>query len=247
MEWSKIKNILIIALLLINVLFLYMMAQPSGAESDGGNQETLLADTLSVLGDNGITVRADTGFDAPELPILTLQFDGDNGTYDYAPSGKSLYLNEDSALEEADRFITEKGTFGTLGKEIRADSITVSESRPDWFVVTYGGYYENYRIKELYVTCTVSSSGVLRMEKQWAQVTEAGRNRRALIPVTSALLHYMDRVLSDEPGAEKTVTGISVAYTVNTPYDGTVASDTAFPAWRFDASDGNSVYIPAYQ
>lgn len=247
MEWSKIKNILIIALLLINVLFLYMMAQPSGAETDRGDQDALLADTLSILEDNGITVRADTRFNEMQLPMLTLHFDEDNGTYYYAPTSKALYLNEDSALQEADRFIADIGTFGTLGKEIRADSIAVSENRPDRFIVTYGGYYENYRIKELYVTCTVSSSGVLQMEKQWAKVTDSGRNRRALIPVTSALLHYMDRILNEGPETRKTVTGISVAYTVNTPYDGTVTSDTAFPAWRIDASDGTSVYIPAYQ
>ena len=150
-------------------------------------------------------------------------------------------------MAEADRFITALGGFGEAGKDIRVDSITLSEESPDRFIVTYGGYYENYRIKELYVACTVSSAGVLRMEKQWAKVEETGRNRRTLTPVTTALLHYMDQVLTEDPEAGKTITDISVAYTVNTPYDGAVASDTAFPAWRIAASDGTVLYIPAYQ
>ncbi len=247
MEWSKIKNILIVALLLINVLFLYMLAQPAGAETDHRDEGALLSDTLSVLEQNGITVRADTDFEELQLPVLTLKFDEDNGTYDYAPTGKTHYLTEETALEDADRFLAEKGNFGTPGKDIRVESVAVSETNPDRFIVSYGGYYEDYRIKELGITVTVSPSGILRMEKQWASVAEAGRNRRTIIPVTTALLHYMDRVLTEEPGARKIVTGISVAYTVNTPYGGTVATDTAFPAWRFDAADGTSVYIPAYQ
>lgn len=247
MEWSKIKNILIVALILINVLFLYMLNHPSGQENASGDTSLLLEETLAVLQDNGITVRADTRFPELQLPILTLTFDGDNGIYEYAPQKKNLYLNEDSALEESNRFLTALGGFGELGRDIRVESIALSEDDPDCFVVTYDGYYEDYRIKELYVACTVSADGVLKMEKQWARAEDAGRSRRTLSPITTALLHYMDQTHSEEPGAKKTVTDISVAYTVNTPYDGTVTSDTAFPAWRIEASDGTCVYIPAYQ
>lgn len=247
MEWSKIKNILIIALILINVLFLYMLTRPSEPEPENADSGVLLKDTLAVLEDNGITVRAETSFPEMQLPILTLNFDEDNGTFEYKATRENLYLNEDTAREEADRFLESLGSFGTLGKDIRVDSITLSEDDPDRFVVTYGGYYDDYRIKELYVACTVSSTGVRKMEKQWAEVKGSGRTQRSPIPVTTALLHYMDRVITEDPDARKEVTDISMTYTVNTPYDGTVTSDTAFPAWRIEAGDGSCEYIPAFQ
>ena len=103
MEWSKIKNILIVALILINVLFLYMLTHPSGPETEHTEDAALMEDTLAILEDNGITVRADTDFPEMQLPILTLHFDEDNGTFEYTPTRENLYLNEETALEEADR------------------------------------------------------------------------------------------------------------------------------------------------
>ena len=247
MEWSKIKNILIVALILIDLLFLYLLLQPSGTEGETGQDAQILQDTLTVLQDNGITVRADTDFSEMQLPMLTLTFDEDNGTYNYVPRGERISLSQETALDAAGRFLAEMGGFGNFGTDIRVESVKMSGTDPQQYTVSYSGYYEDYRIRDLYVRCTVGPAGVVRMEKQWGEAAEANRNGRPLIPVTSALLRYMDKAAEEDPGEARTVTDISVAYTVDTPYDGTVTSDTAFPAWRIEASDGSVVYIPAYR
>ena len=74
--------------------------------------------------------------------MLTLKFDEDNGTYDYAPTGKTHYLTEETALEDADRFLAEKGnseSFTFLGfqenpyKYVSKADLFVCSSRREGF------------------------------------------------------------------------------------------------------------------
>lgn len=84
------------------------------------------------------------------------------------------------------------------------------------------------------------------MLKNHAIAEVSGNSKQKIIPAASALLKYMNQLKTEDPFCSKEITDISLVYMVNSPYDGNITSDTAFPTWKITASDGSITYISAY-
>ncbi|MDO4481587.1 MAG: two-component system regulatory protein YycI [Bacillota bacterium] len=245
MEWSKIKNILIIALALTNLLFIFLIISADSKEPDT-DSPVLLSETEAVLKNNGIEISAEIPSVEKEISVLTLTYDGDNGTFFYTGSVKLSPLTEEAAIKTADDFVENLGLPSPDGNEIRRGSCYLSEEIPDTYVVTYGSYYNNCRLEDSYLLCYVTEDGVVRMKKNHASAETSSKSRPKTVPAATALLKYMNQIKTADSNASAEITDITIVYKTDAPYGGNITSDTAFPTWKITSSDGAVSYIPAY-
>ncbi len=244
MEWSRIKNILIVALILTNLLLIYMIIAPDKDKSSDDSE--LLADTLAILKKNNITVSADIPLTDDAMPVITLTYDEENGTYSYTPSQKTQTFDEAAAQKLADDFVESLNLPSGRNSSIKMCNVYKSDEDNSLYMVSYGNFYEDYKIEDCYLICTVSSSGVIGLTRNWATAEQAGKSRRDIIPVSTALLKYMKLMQSEDSTAGTKITQIALVYKIDSEYSGKITSDTAFPSWKITDSDNNVTYIPAY-
>lgn len=247
MEWSKIKNILIIALLLTNILLIALLILSSSEESRQDSQ-LVLEDTLAILDNNGISISAEIPSYDSELPVLTLTYDEDNGTFYYTGSEEGhIYLSEEEIQSAADSF-----TEGLDLPEVKDNSLHKVNSYPsteeeNTYVVSYGNYYESYRLEDSYLICFVTPEGITKMIKKHASAEASGKSRQDIIPPTTALLKFMNQIKAIDKNSTANITDIDMIYKIDSPYGENITSDTAFPTWKITTSDGSITYISAYK
>lgn len=247
MEWSKIKNILIIALLLTNILLLFMIIF-DGGKRNNSQEPVPISEAISILEKNGITVSCPTDFHEVMLSALTLTFDADNGIEYYATDpAVSLTLDKKTAKKTADAFIDHAGTYDKIKNDL-----TFVSARPysdpggaTFYTVSYGGFFQGYRLTDCYLIVTVSPSGVTKIEKHWAKA-EISSEKTAILPLSEGLLSYMTGHGEYEPVKNREITDISLVYSVESPMEEKVSTDTAFPSWKITSSDGNTSFVTAY-
>lgn len=246
MEWSRIKNILIIGLALINIMFigLILMSHHSTETNPG-----LLQDTVAVLEKNDITFSEYLTLPDPDdsMSVLTLTYNESNGTYSVPISGEinEADFNGEAAVKAADRIFS--------GLEIETDSThvmgfdsAVKSDGENSYVITYKTFYKKTEIEDSYVSIKISSDGSAAVTENLAQAAVSARSGLHAVPITSVLLQYMHEVKMEDPSSAKNITDITMVYKIDSPYEGHAATDTAFPVWKITASDGTSKFISAY-
>ena len=245
MEWSKIKNILIIALILTDILLISLLIL-SDKEESAEDSSISIEDALLVLSKNDITVSAQIPDTAPEMPVLTLTYDSDNGSFFYTSSEAALELTEETAMDLANSFISSLNLPEAENNSLKAVSVYPAEAPDTRYIVSFGSYYEDHKLEDSYILCYVSPEGVTEMLKNHASAEDSGNSKQKIVPAASALLKYMNQIKTADPKASKEVIDISLVYKVDSPYDGNITSDTAFPIWKITASDNSITYISAY-
>ncbi|MBE6020163.1 MAG: two-component system regulatory protein YycI [Firmicutes bacterium] len=245
MEWSKIKNILIVALILTDILLVSLLIFSDHGKNDTDSSVSV-EDALVVLSKNDITVSSKIPDVDPEMPVLTLTYDSDNGSFFYTSSEAGITLTENTALDLAESFISGLALPEAEKNTLEAVNVYPSEDDSGRYVVSYGSYYEDYKLENSYILCYVSSEGVTEMLKNHAVAEISGNSKQKIMPAASALLKYMNQLKSADPDSAKEITDVSLVYMVDSPYDGNITSDTAFPTWKITASDNSITYISAY-
>ena len=251
MEWSKIKNILIAALILTNLILLYLLISDDLGQKQAISPE-ILEETLTVLEKNGISVACDISLESEPMSVLTLTYDTDNGSFSYpvteeSAAERSAEFSEADAEQTAKDFLRTLSSYDSIQSTQQRTAITPLKENPDTYLVTYRSYYQGRSLSDNTLLLTVSPAGVTKMEKYWASVEPTGNNKQEIIPVTTALLKYMTSDADIETSASRTISNVALVYKVDSPYDGNIASDTAFPTWEITTSDGIITYISAYQ
>lgn len=247
MEWSKIKNILIIALLLTNILLLFMIIFDGGKKNES-EIPVPIDEAISILEKNGITVSCPTDFHEIMLSALTLTFDEDNGIEYYATDPKiSLDLDKKTAKKTADSFIEKSEAYDSIKKDLFFVSANPFQHTDGeiYYTVSYGGFFQGYRLTDCYLICTVTPSGVSKIEKHWAKA-EISSEKAYILPLSEGLLTYMTGYGKNQPVKNREITDISLVYSVESPMEDKVSTDTAFPSWKITSSDGKTGFVNAY-
>lgn len=245
MEWAKIKNILIIALILTDILLVSLLIF-SDFKNDPSDSSTSIEDALFVLSKNDIEVSAPIPETETELPVLTLTYDSDNGSFFYTSSDTVLDLTQETAMNMADSFISELNLPEAENNSLKSVNVYPAEAPDTRYVVSFGSYYKDYKLEDSYILCYVSPEGVTEMLKNHALAEVSGNSRQKILPAASALLKYMNQMKTADPNCSIEVTDIALVYMTDSPYDGNITSDTAFPTWKITASDSSITYISAY-
>ncbi len=248
MEWSRIKNILIIALILTNIFLIVMIIFVNGNISD--SKDTSFDETLEVLKMNGVTVSCDTDIPLSKMAAITLTYDNKNGTTFYTTDPNDYNeLSKKTAKKMAEDFIDAHKEYDDIARELTYESAYQIESETGLmtYAVSYGGYFDDYRMTDCYLICYVTPYGVSSVERHWASATKSTEEFE-LVPLSQALLTYIAEPFdNNETIKNQNIIDISLVYSVVTQVGENVSSDTAFPAWKISTDQGLVNRVPAYK
>jgi regulatory protein YycI of two-component signal transduction system YycFG len=243
MDWTKAKNILIVALIVTNlVLVATYLIQNSRLEDDEKEMQDVI---IKLLEDKNIFVETDIPDEHPRMPKLTVQFDKEDEAVINAQLARQEALTASEQTDEnliamTSGFIercglmTENTVFGDIdrtGNEIR---------------VTYKNQLNGIDIEDSYMICTIRDGRITDFERYWLDPVEVNDIEKEVIPARAALIRFM----SEKADGEKIrVQDISLVYWLDpSVFDAeSPITDTAFPAWKITYNQGEIHHIMAWE
>lgn len=252
MDWTKAKNILIVALLLTDFILggLYYFQYVRGDVAP----ESEIEATLEVLKNHSIYVDTEIPERSKRMPVLFVKYDetdqkridvvllGQEGDSSFKPTEKNLRDLCDSVLEQC----------GFTEETLSYDSCHVDEQGAS---VIYKNVYNGIPVEESGITCRVEEGEVVSVGRLWLTPAGYGKTKQKVIQATDALIQFMSdwvKKEKDEPEGdfpkEIHIEKIDLVYWLDLsvgPSDG-VTEDTAFPAWRLTYNGGQMTFIDAY-
>lgn len=241
MDWSKAKNVMIVALLLTNIFLIYACVEKY-------HEKTTVTDSsgfISALSQHGIELEAEIPEERGRLPVLSLSYSEPGSTMrevlrnsDFgvvSGSEKDLKVYENVA----NRFMEEMGFSMTdffCGTVQKSEEVTKVPYFP-----TYGGY--SIYTKPLEVV--FKNGKITGLEGKVAIGVPASKRRVSVISPEKALLIFMSEEAKNN---KKTVIkDIELVFWANNENvdENELVLDTAFPAWRITYDDEKIRYIEA--
>ncbi|MFA5528347.1 MAG: hypothetical protein WC996_06985 [Peptostreptococcales bacterium] len=245
MDWSKAKNILIIALIITNILlFADLMLVKEEIELFDDN---VINDTLSILNERDIYVYAQISTEQKYLPVLEVEYDEITDEdiqhiINNQEDIRTLGISREQTVEKVERFLRENG--------LEDEDMVLQEPikyENNQYILTYKKYYNNIALEECHMTVIAEDGVIVNIDRIWLNAIGKGKMAKKTIPVTTALLRFASNLPSD---AEKPIiiTDIEAAYWLKTSaYDQEITrQDTALPAWKITYNK-NIDYILAYE
>lgn len=242
MDWAKAKSIIIVALIAAN-LFLVVMFVVLKAE-DTADEATVQAQTIALLEEKKITIDTEVPLKHSEMPVLNVRYDRLDPAFlqkklDNQNPLPAEKRDSESLLQLSEDFLNSCGVW--------TDGVVLDryEQKDDTVVISYRNEYENLRIEDSYILCTIEDGKVVSLDRHWLLPIEFGRTKRATMSASAAIVTF----LSDADRPETIVIKeIDMVYWIDSSsYDGeTTISDTAFPAWKITYNDGLVKHVPAY-
>lgn len=244
MDWTKAKNILIVALIATNLvlLFTYAFQEKSLYETE----DTIWADTIALLETKNIFVKVENPKRHSRMPVLTVEY----GTMDQElvdqvmsnqerlpadrRSEKDLLAMAESFLRHCD-LLTENVVYESLEEKKGGETL-----------ITYSNQRNGLRIEDSWISCTIKDGKVTKLERDWLDPVGLGKMKREIIPAATALLIFMGE---NEEIEKIDVEDISLVYyldpsSIDTEF---AVSDTAFPTWKITYNQGKTKHIMAYE
>ncbi|MDO4553364.1 MAG: two-component system regulatory protein YycI [Bacillota bacterium] len=243
MDWSKSKNILIIALLITNVLLLCFYV--AGQLRQGAEDDQIMEETLALLEARNIYLETEVPQVQERMAVLNVEYHQvDEERLEAAlesqralPAGEQT---EEAILDACNAFAD---SLGLLTETTELESV-VEEG--DAVVVRYRNVYEGIPVEESYMVCTFRNGRVEELERQWLLPTGTGKNKREVLSAWAALIDFMSGTEGEEPIR---VEGMELVYWLDpsTVSADSPVSDTAFPAWKIIYNGGLSDHVTAYR
>ena len=233
---------MIVALLVTN-LFLLTTYRFSG-NGTAADAAQLEAETIALLEEKNIFIEGELPERHSDMPVLTVTYsrldeeflqDKLDGQVPLGPS----YRNRESILMIVEDFLNNCGVWND---QVSLESY---EHDGDRILVTYANRYEEFRIEESYIRCTVEGGVVAGLERYWLEPVAFGRTKRSTMSASAALLSLLSK--KHAQGAVL-VEDIEMIYWLDQQdYTGeNMISDTAFPTWKITYNDGQILRVPAY-
>lgn len=267
MDWSKAKNILIIAFIITNIFLIYHI------EKDMINQDALEArsegkirEVVNILKERNIEVEADVPMEVMAMAVLDVEYT----TYDLdevqktfgeefnvsllmndkvlhyernTESSFELNITEKDALQEAEKFLKK---YGYKDNAILWSS-NLSGNQYD---IVYKQSYKGRVLENSYMSLVVTDDGVMEFERMWLKPLNLGDSKIEIIPAPKALLKFME---DNEPTEEENITiaKMDLVYWLDVSQNNftsweNVESGTAIPTWRIELASGEVTLIPAF-
>lgn len=240
MDWTKAKNILIIALILTNIV-LILSSSIQGQAEDQSNQAALIAH----LKTKNIFVETEIPKKKSRMPVLTVKYDKiDDKEIKKVIKTQKLTLpdkaTEESVFSMTDSFLEK---CGAMGKGVKHDKIIHGE---DSLIVSYKNVFEGIPVEDSYIRCIIKNGSIVEFERYWLKPIKTPRKKQEVISASSALMKFA----SENKKEEKIyIKKIELAYWIDRSYFSTETSveDTVLPAWKITYNQGEVKHIPAFK
>jgi hypothetical protein len=238
MDWTKAKNILIVALLVTNLLLLgaYIFR---GVRSAGDD------DTLRrILTESKVFLETELPKQPSSMAVLYVQPETDDADLvRRALAGQTPVSGgaDDDALLDAANAVIERCGFMT--QNVRP--APPFETDGGKIIIRYRDMFEDIPIEESYIICTIEDGRVTDIDRKWYTPLELHDKKGKIISPIEALMQLLPEKPEDETII---VRDMELVYRVDPdrPGEESLVADTALPAWKLTDSTGGVVYIAAY-
>ena len=254
MDWTKAKNILIIALILANVMLIdiYLL----NANQSDITENSVSKNTIALLKSKNIDVKTEIPDENMRMPVLSIERmelnqDKIQRVIDEQSGMKKKSRNEDDYINYAKDILRECGLYSDW---VRFIDYREQESERE-HILTFGTVYDGYSVEESYLRCTMKHGRVVAVDAMWYNPIQFGETKKKTMPATTALIKFMSQIeeQAKENGKQHediTITKIEMVYwrdAYNLEDGISVWGDTAFPSWKIVYHGGKKSYIPAYE
>jgi regulatory protein YycI of two-component signal transduction system YycFG len=271
MDWSKAKNILIIAFIVTNVFLVITIERNLFQEpSIPLPIDKTIEGIIHVMEEKDIHIKIDIPRTMTPMSVLEVEYetyeddeisslthkrkDTDNGPMGQfeVVNGKVLVYTAEGGSKIGSRIDREKAqgraeTFLTYYGFMKND---VAHWRTDFdgetYQVVFKQRYKGTFLEDSYMKIEVTELGVIEyFERVWLKPIKMGDSKNEIMPSTKALLKAIEKL--NETKRPKTIIDISVGYRFDPPNWQNARSGTAFPVWRIVLDEGKTIFIDAYE
>lgn len=241
MDWSKAKNVMIIALLITNIFLLYTYSQKYSAKVE-------MTDSINfsqMLEERGLHLKTKMPEGKSKMPSLTLSYTSPTkqkikrllGSEKFNPNDGR---KQNNYAEASDRLMQELDF--SLADFVREGPV-IENDKGD-MVVTYYSTFDGYPIHAQPIHVHFREGKLSKLTGKVAVAMPSTKRGLSVIPPEEALLIFMREDLKAKEAV--TVNGIELVYWANNEdmSEEQLVSDTAFPAWKISA-EGKDYYIDA--
>ncbi len=223
MNWERVKNFLIVLFVFINIFLICFML--SSVKTSSSVNKSVVADTVSILEANGVTVN-------PKLIPTSIS---NPGTFDV------VALDVDSSYESPKK-LTESNAESEIKKAMKVLGLKGYEiSRQDGQTYSLMQKVSGYFIFDSGITAKIEDNKITLSGVWYKQQTKPraeGYKDGGIVYVTGVLIDFInngDRI----PGTHDEITGIEVGYCVPW-YDSGIEhkSMSAVPCYSVITADG---------
>ena len=289
MDWSKAKNVLIVAFIITNLLLVYVIQKDSiNNERFQVINDDYIQNVESFLSDNGIKLDVEIQNKSITLPMLMVRYK----TFDIKEIAKT-FLGEDYNIIDDNIYQSGKKRIERISdkKFIYTDNSNVLSNYPlseeevteiskdflkkhnlmsedlklqqiylgavdensgvPLYKLVYNQVYKNQFLAESYINVYIRHDLVVGLEVMLLEYEKTQGGSQRVIPATEAILRKMNDILSDnEDGEDIVISSLELGYYFNTndidltTWE-TIASGTAFSAWKIVLSNGKTYYTEA--
>ena len=243
MDWSKTKNILIIALIATNIFLLVTYMTKNDKETSIADMDVL----VSVLEERNVYVDTEIPEYQDKLPAITLTYTDKKQQIASGLSENSYVLDNGAhsgAVAHEEMAIQCLKDCGLYSEDIVFDKV---EKEDDGITIArFENIYKDMVIGGSYVDVIFKDGVVVDVSNQFVSVEAASKRKLEIISPEEALLVLMSE--KDQNEAIR-VTDIELVFWINdSSFESAgLVSDTAFPAWEIVTRDGEVYYIEAYR
>ncbi len=267
-DWSKAKNILIIAFIITNIFLIYSIEKDMfDKDSLEARSERKIKEVVDILEKRSIRVEADIPIEVMALPILDVEYT----TYEigevqelFSSQGKITLLNNDKVLHYK-RDIFSRNNINFTEEEanqeaeeflkkyrFKSKDVVFWSSKPlgNQYKILFKQEYKGRILEDSYMSLIVTNEGVAEFERMWLKPLKLGTNKMEVMPSSKGLLKFMEDDVSDEE--EIVITKVDLVYWLDISQNSftnweSVESGTAIPAWRIELENGEVSFIPGFE
>lgn len=237
MDWSKAKNILIIALIATNIFLLFTYLDKINSEKQETDEDVLIA----VLADKNIHLDTKIPTEYDRLPTITVEYNDDQQQQVAANLFRSIYnvpiqADEAQYKNSATRFLKDCGLMNT---NIFLEGVFTQGSET---TVRFKTRYKGILIEDSTIECKYEAGKLKDVTRHWLTPIGQGKRKLDIMSPEQALLIFM----SEKQTTDKiTIEKMELVYWINqTSFNGeALISDTALPAWQITYNGGKKQYI----
>lgn len=241
MDWSKAKNILIVALIATNIFLMFTYITKNETEHKIVDKEAL----FTVLEGRNIFVDTQIPDKYENMPAITIEYNNDKQDLIEKNLKRDIYnISADSRKEAyhkaANQFLKDCQLFN---ENLVFDKVVIDGKSA---VVKYKNCYKEIAIGDSFIKVTFFNGKIQDVTRQLLTPTPRDKKKLKVTSPEEALLMFMSEKDSEEAiHVEK----IELVFWVNNSgFDGeALVSDTAFPAWEITYNGGQTKYIDAYK
>lgn len=226
MDWARIKTILIVSFIMVNLILAYNIYQTRNTYDKAVPvEESVFNQVVELLASKNISIDFELDYYMEQVPSLTVSYE----SYALEESAKT-FLGDDYEIMDGVAILGEKAVkiendtdlkyFYTLPLDEKNDcteenAVKIAErflarygyesSEEPWridrqgefMVVTYKQFYESYYLDETYMTLAIYDDEVVRFSRKWFQTVLEQDVARDIVPPSQALFKVIERAYNE--------------------------------------------------